>query len=60
MAENRKPRELEERTQDMRPQQWQQPELLPEPDKQPGYNFPQNCVRAGNQSRWKSNQSLDC
>lgn len=39
MAENRKPRELEERTQDMRPQQWQQPELLPEPDKQPGYNY---------------------
>jgi len=39
MAENRKPRELEERTQDMRPQQWMQPELLPEPDKQPGYNY---------------------
>lgn len=39
MAENRKPRELEDRTQDMRPQQWQQPELLPEPDKQPGYNY---------------------
>ena len=39
MAENRKPRELEERTQAMRPQQWQQPELLPEPDKQPGYNY---------------------
>lgn len=39
MAENRKPRELEDRTQDMRPQQWMQPELLPEPDKQPGYNY---------------------
>jgi hypothetical protein len=39
MAENRKPRELEDRTQDMRPQQWSQPELLPEPDKQPGYNY---------------------
>ena len=39
MAENRKPRELEERTQTIRPTQWQQPELLPEPDKQPGYNY---------------------
>ena len=39
MAENRKPRELEERTQTIRPTQWQQPELLPEPDKQPGYKY---------------------
>ena len=31
--------DLEERTQTIRPTQWQQPELLPEPDKQPGYNY---------------------
>jgi hypothetical protein len=39
MAENRKPRELEDRIQAERPKQWQQAELLPEPDKQPGYAY---------------------
>ena len=39
MAENRKPRELEDRIQAERPKQWQQAELLPEPDKEPGYAY---------------------
>ena len=39
MATNRLQRELESRTQSERPMQWQQPELLPEPDKQPGYAY---------------------
>ena len=39
MAENRKPREVETRQQDMRPQQWKPPELLPEPDKQSGFAY---------------------
>ena len=39
MAENRKPREVETRQQDMRPQQWKPPELLPEPDKQAGFAY---------------------
>ena len=39
MAENRKPREVETRQQDMRPQQWKPPELLPEPDKQAGFSY---------------------
>ena len=39
MAENRKPRELEERIMVQRPQQWMPAELLPEPDKQPGYEY---------------------
>jgi len=39
MAENRKPRELEDRLMVERPKQWQQPDLLPEPDKQPGYDY---------------------
>jgi hypothetical protein len=39
MAENRKPRELEERLMVQRPQQWMPAELLPEPDKQPGYEY---------------------
>ena len=39
MAENRKPRELEDRLMVERPKQWQQPDLLPEPDKQPGYEY---------------------
>jgi hypothetical protein len=39
MAENRKPRELESRQQEERPKQWTPPELLPEPDKQPGYKY---------------------
>ena len=39
MAENRVPRELETRDMDVRPQQWAQPDMLPEPDKQPGYAY---------------------
>ena len=39
MAENRKPRELEERAVSERPKQWAPAELLPEPDKQPGYAY---------------------
>ena len=39
MAENRKPRELEERLMTERPKQWAPAELLPEPDKQPGYKY---------------------
>jgi hypothetical protein len=39
MTENRKPRELEQRAVAERPKQWQQAELLPEPDKQPGYAY---------------------
>ena len=40
MAEqNRTQRELEVRTLDERPKQWQQPDLLPEPDKHPDYAY---------------------
>ena len=39
MAENRKPRELEDRLMAERPKQWQLPESLPEPDQQPGYAY---------------------
>lgn len=39
MAENRIPRDLATRTQDARPTYWQQPELLPEPDRQPGFDY---------------------
>ena len=39
MAENRKPREVETRQQEMRPQQWRPPELLPEPDRQAGFAY---------------------
>jgi hypothetical protein len=39
MAENRLARELETRVVSERPKQWQQAELLPEPDKQPGYAY---------------------
>ena len=39
MATNRLQRELENRTTQERPKQWAQPELLPEPDKQPGYAY---------------------
>ena len=39
MAENRLTRELETRTIQERPKQWQQPELLPEPDKEVGYAY---------------------
>ncbi len=39
MAENRAPRNNETRTESARPQQWAPPELLPEPDKQPGFAY---------------------
>ena len=39
MAENRLARELENRSQTERPKQWQRPETLPQPDKQPGYAY---------------------
>ena len=39
MAENRLKREMEIRTVQERPKQWMQPEMLPEPDKQPGYAY---------------------
>jgi hypothetical protein len=39
MAENRLTRELETRTQQERPKQWAPAELLPEPDKQPGFVY---------------------
>ena len=39
MAENRIPREVDTRQQEERPKQWQAPELLPEPDKQPGFAY---------------------
>ena len=39
MAENRIPREIDNRQQEERPKQWQAPELLPEPDKQAGFAY---------------------
>lgn len=39
MAENRLTRELETRAVSERPKQWMQPELLPEPDKNPDYSY---------------------
>lgn len=39
MAENRTPRNVETRDDSARPKQWAPPELLPEPDKQPGYAY---------------------
>lgn len=39
MAENKLSRELETRAIQERPKQWTQPELLPEPDKQPGFAY---------------------
>lgn len=39
MAETRIAREVETRTQQERPKQWMPPELLPEPDRQPGYEY---------------------
>jgi hypothetical protein len=39
MADNRLTRELETRTQQERPKQWAPAELLPEPDKQPGFAY---------------------
>jgi hypothetical protein len=39
VAQNRLQREMESRTTQERPKQWQQAELLPEPDKEPGYVY---------------------
>jgi hypothetical protein len=39
VRDNKLTRELETRAVQERPKQWAQPELLPEPDKQPGYNY---------------------
>lgn len=39
MTTNRKTRELEDRVLAERPKQWMPPELLPEPDKEPGYKY---------------------
>ena len=39
MTTNKLARELDTREMVARPTQWQQPELLPEPDKQPGYAY---------------------
>ena len=39
MAENRLTRELDTRVIEERPKQWMPPELLPEPDKQPGFAY---------------------
>jgi hypothetical protein len=39
LKDNKLTRELETRAVLERPKQWAQPELLPEPDKQPGYNY---------------------
>lgn len=39
MTTNRTPRELNTRAMVERPKQWSPPELLPEPDKEPGYRY---------------------
>jgi len=39
MAESKLTRELESRETQMRPKQWAPAELLPEPDKQPGFSY---------------------
>ena len=39
MEQNRKPREIETRELVERPKQWAPAELLPEPDKQPGFEY---------------------
>ena len=39
IKDNKLTRELTPRAVQERPKQWMQPELLPEPDKQPGYNY---------------------
>lgn len=39
IRDNKLTRELTTRAVEERPKQWMQPELLPEPDKQPGYNY---------------------
>ena len=48
MTTNKLARELDTRMTAERPKQWQQPELLPQPDKQPGYAY-----------RWIRTSTLD-
>ena len=50
MAENKITRELEARAIQERPKQWTPPELLPEPDKQPGFDYRWIRVSTLNQS----------
>lgn len=50
MAENRLTRELETRAVQERPKSWMPPETLPEPDKQPGYDYRWIRVSTLNQS----------
>jgi hypothetical protein len=50
MEQNRKPRSIETRVQAERPKQWAQPELLPEPDKQPGFSYRWVRVATNNQA----------
>ena len=44
MANNRLAREVETRDLSERPKQWMPPELLPEPDKEPGYAYRWVCA----------------
>ena len=39
MAENKLPRAADTRIEHQRPEKWRPPELLPEPDKMPGYAY---------------------
>jgi len=39
MAENRLAREIQNRSASERPKQWNRPETLPQPDRQPGYQY---------------------
>ena len=50
MAENKLTRELETRAIQERPKQWTPPEHLPEPDKQPGFDYRWIRVSTLNQS----------
>ena len=50
MAENRIARELETRSNKERPKQWQRPETLPQPIKQPGYAYRWIRVSIANQA----------
>ena len=50
VTQNKLARELDTRDLAERPKQWQQPELLPEPDKQPGYAYRWIRVAAMNQA----------
>jgi len=53
MAENRTPRNVETRVQAERPKQWKPAELLPEPDKLPGYAY--RWIRVGLQGTSDNN-----